>query len=298
MKPKHIFFLATILIVCLFSFGCQNLTTEVPISILSTESAVTPSPNTPTVTKTPNPTVQPTEGSRIISQEKLNCTSSGTFKKCIDETLGIEFEHPVSWGEIEGVLRTGWDSGYLYKYNFSGAIISEDELPDTGGVSINFGEGREWVPTDFAGFGDQRFQVDSCDNDNLYPICKEIDSNVRWMIRFPNAEYLCTSGDFYINPIARVEINLLRSNTVKGFVLEIPFISEKDTEYINKDIYAGFLIDPETAPFPNSCETDVQEAFNDRLIIFIEKLQSKFLDVETQNKLNDLMYFAESITVK
>lgn len=299
MKSKYIFFLTIVLVACLFSVGCQNLTTtEVPTLLLPTETPVTPSPVSPTATKTHTPTAQPTKDPRIVSREKLNCTLLENFTKCIDETIGIEFEYPTSWGEIEGVLRTGGDSGYAYKYLFNGGTVPEIYLPQTGGVSIDFAEGREWNPLDFGGFGDKPYQVDSCEQRDYYPICNEVNSDVKWMIRFPNAKYLCENAHFYISKNFRIEVNLPNSNNVNGFVLETVFLSQNLLDEVSRDIYSTFLVETEEISFPKSCDTASQQAFDELITKFIERLQTKSLDTETQNNLDNLIHVAESITLK
>jgi hypothetical protein len=240
----------------------------------------------------------PTEGIKILSKEKLVCTPIGDYKKCMDETLNIEFEHPAVWGDIEAVLRTGWDSGYAYKYSFHSATISDAYLPETGGLSIDFAEGRDQHQTDFAGFGNSGLPADSCEDRDLYPICNDTSPDVKWMIRFPNAKYFCEVSHRDTSPVFRIEINLPDNPTINGFVFIVPFLSEPLYEEIKKDIYSLFLKGPEMMPsYPEACYPENRQPFDEEVKKFIERLQARSLDAETLMNLDDLIHLAGSITL-
>jgi hypothetical protein len=212
----------------------------------------------------------------------------------------MEFEHPKTWGEIEAVLRTGGDNGYAYKYSFSGGTIPESHLPEAAGLSIDFAEGRELYPIDFAGFGTESLlQTNSCEQQDLYPICEEVNHDVRWMIRFPNARYFCESTHRDTSPIFRIEVNLPDNPTINGFVFLVPFLSENLFDEIKRDIYPLFLVEPELIPsYPESCYPENRQPFDDQVEKFIERIKTSDLDGDTLRNLNDLEHLAESIVFR
>jgi hypothetical protein len=292
-----------ILVFALFFSGCQTITPKSPVRSLPEETLGSPSPS-PTATITPSPTAKLKTGSEIISTEKLNCTQLGTFAKCVDQTLKIEFEHPISWGAIEGVLRTGWDNGYAYKYYFNGATIPETYMPEAEGLSIDFVEGREQVPLDFAGF--ESTYIDSCEWQDLYPICEYVNPKVRWMIRFPNAKYFCENTHQFTSPIFRIEVNLPDNPTINGLVFEIPFLSEALLKEVQNTIYPLLLSeirnDPSSEPFfvPSfeTCRRENRQPFDNQVYRFIDRMQTKSLDNDTVKKLDELIYLANSISFR
>ena len=93
----------------------QPLTSNIRLPTEATKT--TKSSNTPSSTTHPL--------SEIISDVNLRCNQQGAFAKCRDEILNIEFDHPITWGEIEAVLRTGDYTGYAYDYFFGGRTIAE-----------------------------------------------------------------------------------------------------------------------------------------------------------------------------
>lgn len=280
--------------ICLFLCGCQSSSVQISSPAPATETQIV-STSTP-VDKIQTLTPSPTAGPEIIFQGSLNCTSGDETIHCIDNNINIEFEYPLRWGEVNTLLRTGWDSGYIYHYEFIKGTIAIDELPQTGGVSNNFGEGRDRSPLDFGGFGNEKYQVNSCEENDLYPICYEIKTNVAWMIRFPNAKHFCEYTHEYTSPVIRIEINLPNGKYVKGFVFEVPFLSEKMFEQVRKDVYKDFLMDDQFFPFFESCQPENRAKFDLKVLKFLDKLETNSLDVETQENLKDLLHFAESIT--
>lgn len=278
--------------------GCQPAPSASPTRSFTQEARASLTA-TSNPTSTPTLTSLPTEGSRIISKQRLFCTLLGEYKHCIDRTLNIEFEHPSEWGEIEGVLRTGWDSGYAYKYFFSNPAISEDYLPKTGGISVDFAEGREHIPLDFAGFGSNGFQENSCEQKDLYPICNEVSPAIRWMIRFPNANHYCEYSHRNTSPIIRIEINLPEHPQINGFVFEVPFLSESLFEEVKKDIYSLFLVEPELMPvYPEACYPENRQPFDHQVMKFIERVRTRSVDAETLMNIDQLTHLAESIEIR
>ncbi len=153
-------------LIIVLAAGCQNLA---PTNVTPTSTHV------PTLTLTAIPTTPPEPAIPqpcLISKGILSCTPIGTFARCVDDVLDIEFEYPSIWGEIEAELRTGGYSGYAYDYYFDGKTIAETEPLVAGGRSVDFSEGRGAMPTDFAGYGDAGLQIkQSCDASwqDVYP---------------------------------------------------------------------------------------------------------------------------------
>jgi len=271
---------------------------ESPTPFITKEPSDAPSPE-PSITPAPSPTVELTKGSEVISKVILQCIPLEHFAKCADETLNMEFEYPIVWGEIEAVLRTGWDSGYAYNYSFSGGTISARYLSEAAGLSIDFAEGREIYPLDFAGFGNETLlRTNSCEERNLYPICEYINSDVRWMIRFPNAKYFCESSHRNTSPVFRIEVNLPENPRINGFVFEVPFLSDTIYQDLRERIYPLLLFEPNLVPSVETCKIENREPFDKQVMKFIERLKTKSLDVETEKNLEDLMHLAESIVLR
>lgn len=297
MKVK--FTIPFILIIVLL-VGCQAITFEPPTIIAPANISAT-STQSPAValiaslTLTPQPTLRQSE---LISKGKLDCLLEDTFTKCVDNVLNIEFEYPTTWNEIEAVLRTGGYSGYAYDYYYGGKTIAETEPLVAGGRSKDFSEGRGGMSTDFAGYGDVglQFKKKACDSiwNDSFPICQEVTAGVAWMIQFPNAKYICNSAPgFYTKPIFRIEVNLPNNPTVNGFVFEAPFLSEKLSIQVKNDLYPLLGLGPDM--FPTKCSDADQKAFDAKLIAFVEMINMKTTDRETQRKLDELIHLATSI---
>jgi len=274
--------------------GCQNF---VPATRLSTSPVASNTPiSTPTFTPSPTVTTEPLiHQPELISQGNLDCSSQGAFTKCIDDVLSIEFEYPATWGEIEAVLRTGGYSGYAYDYYFGGKTIAETEPLVAGGRSKDFSEGRGWMPTDFAGYGDIGIQSkESCEPRDLYPLCEEARSDVAWMIRFPNAKFLCAGFlSTMLYPTFRIEINLPNNPTINGFVFEAPLLSEQFSNEVESDLYP--LLGLNSNMIPTKCDDKSQQAFDAKLKVFLDKLINRSADSGTVKNLDELTHLATSI---
>jgi hypothetical protein len=210
----------------------------------------------------------------------------------------MEFESPATWGEMESVLRTGGDSGYAYSYAFADFQLPKELIPEAAGLSLDFREGRDWTPMDFAGFGDAPLQTNSCEDQGLYPICKEASPDVKWMIRFPNARYFCERTHRNTSPIFRIEINLPHHPRIHGFVFQAPFLSASLMEEIKSEIYPLFLEEPGMIPkYPEACSPENRQPFDEQVLKFIQRLETRSLDAETLKNMDDLIHLAESITL-
>jgi hypothetical protein len=292
-------FAVLIILIIALATGCQNTTPET--------FTPTPNPITPTFTHIPilTLTTVPTSTSEplvhqpeLISKEKLSCSSLGTFTKCVDEVLNIEFQYPTIWGEIEAELRTGGYTGYAYFYYFDGKMPGETEPLVAGGRSRDYSEGRGWMPTDFAGYGDVGIQSkESCEPRDLYPLCEEVRPDVAWMIRFPNAKFLCDGFlSTMLYPTLRIEINSPTNPTINGFVFEAPLFSEQFYSEVESDLYPLLGLGAEMRP--TKCDDESQQAFDAKLKVFLDKLTNKSADSETLKNLDELTHLANSIVFR
>jgi len=286
-------FAALVILIFVLTAGCQGsapeASTQTPVSVV------------PTLTFTPAPTstLQPlVHQPELISKGKLNCSLLGIFTECVDEVLNIEFEYPTIWGEIEAELRTGGYTGYAYFYYFGGKMPSETEPLVAGGRSRDFSEGRGWMPTDFAGYGNVGIQgKESCEPRDLYPLCEEVHPDVAWMIRFPNATSLCYGFlSTMLYPTFRTEINLPNNPTINGFVFEAPLFSEQFSDEVESDLYPLLGLDSDMTP--TKCDDKSQQAFDAKLKVFLDKLINKSADSETVKNLDELTHLATSIVFR
>lgn len=290
---------ALVILIFVLTTGCQGsvseTSTQTPVSIIPTLTVIPTSTLTPPPTSTSQPLVHQPE---FISKGKLDCSLLGTFTKCVDDVLNIEFEYPTIWGEIEADLRTGGYTGYAYFYYFGGKMPGETEPLVAGGRSRDFSEGRGWTPTDFAGYGDVGIQSkESCEPRDLYPLCEEVRPDVAWMIRFPNAKFLCDGFlSTMLYPTFRIEINLPNNPTVNGFVFEAPLFSEQFYSEIESDIYP--LLGLGSDMIPTKCDDESQQAFDAKLKIFLDKLTNELADSETSKNLDELIHLANSIVFR
>lgn len=275
--------------------ACTKTTEIVTVPPPPTQTPTPPSTHTPIATATSSPTSMP---SSALQRVKLNCKQLETFAKCWDETLNIEFEYPISWGEIETWMLPGGYTGYRYDYFFGGRTIGEAEPLLAGGRSKDFSEGRGGMPTDFSGYTSSK---DRCaDVSDLYPICLAIKSDVVWMIRFPDSEDFCyfIAADVVSKtkwqPIVRIEINLPINSTIQGFVFEAPFLSAQLLEQLNSDLLPLLGLGSESST--RNCDPSNRQIFDSQVQDYIERVKIKLLDDRTLENLDGLIHLANSIT--
>ncbi|MCL7453404.1 MAG: hypothetical protein M8467_10195 [Anaerolineae bacterium] len=251
-----------------------------------------------------SPAWRPAEVSQrpaVPSEGMLDCVPAGTFSHCVDDVLGIEFEVPASWGPIETSLRPGLDAGFAYDYYFDGKAHAETEPLVAGGRSVDFSEGRGAMPTDFGGYehaGWQRTSACAGSGDwfrNSYPVCQQVNENVAWMIRFPNASVLCEDvlGNWQTMPVFRIEINLPDKPTINGFIFEAPFFSEQFAGRLQNALYP--LLGARLDWRASKCDEASREAFDAQLMALIETITNRTADAETLENVDELVYLAESI---
>lgn len=296
MKIKLV---ALVILTLVLIGGCQP---ALPDTFMLTPNSIAPTlTRDPIValTQTPTSSSEPlVHQPRIISREKLNCVVNNHSAICVDNLLNIEFDYPINWGEIETELRTGGYTGHAYDYYFGGKTIAENEPLVAGGRSIDFSEGRGGMSTDFAGYGDKglQFKGEVCDSNwnNVFPICQDVNGNVAWMIRFPKASYICESPPgFYTTPVFRIEVNLPTNSKINGFVFEAPFYSEQFLNQVKDDLYP--LLGLGSDMLPTKCGELDQLAFDNQLKSFLEKINTRTIDDQTQRKIDELIHLATSI---
>jgi hypothetical protein len=150
----------------------------------------------------------------------LVCYDNHEFTNCHDEYLGIEFEHPASWGAGIGQLTRSRYVGYSYNYSFEGAMVM------AGGRSNPFAEPRGGMPTDFFGFDDQTAE-ELCAY-SYADLCEVIQPGVVLTIQIPTGVELCAPGPGVIwGPHAIVKVDLPKHNTINGLIFTTEFVSEK-----------------------------------------------------------------------
>jgi hypothetical protein len=230
----------------------------------------------------------------IISDVRLECLHQNTFAKCSDDTLGIEFEYPVSWGAIEAVLRTSiFGTGYAYEYYFIGTSSEILSAIKAGGRSKDFGEARGGMFTDFRGYGDESYQ-NRYDNIKA-PICRGIQPNVILTMNFPQARYICDSGPGSIStPRALIEINLPENPLINGFVFISPFLSAQLTEKLNEDKLDILGYSPRTT-VATKCDSASRAEFDNKINELIENIKVGSVDTDTNNNIQQLEYVAVSV---
>lgn len=296
MKIKLV---ALVILILVLIGGCQP---ALPDTFMLTPNSIAPTlTRDPIValTQTPKSSSEPlVHQPRLIFREKFNCVVNNRSAICVDNLLNIEFDYPINWGEVEAELRTGGYTGYAYDYYFGGKTIAENEPLVAGGRSIDFSEGRGGMSTDFAGYGDKslQFKGEVCDSNwnNVFPICQDVNGNVAWMIRFPKASYICESPPgFNTTPVFRIEVNLPTNSKINGFVFEAPFYSEQFLNQVKDDLYPLLVLGSDM--LPTKCGELDQLAFDNQLKSFLEKINTRTIDDQTQRKLDELIHLATSI---
>lgn len=298
----NIKFAVMVILILVVTVGCENFASQTAtptlIGIIPTHTLYPTSTFTSAPTSTPQPLA---DQSKLISKGKLNCSPFVTFTKCVDNVLNIEFEYPNIWGEIEAVLGTGGYTGYAYSYYFGGKTIAETEPLVAGGRSVDFSEGRGGMSTDFAGYGDTGLQEkkEACDSkwQDMFPICQKIAPNVTWMIRFPNANFICDSPPgFDTTPVFRIELNLPSKSTINGFVFEAPLFSEQFNNQVKSELYPLLGLSSDMAP--TKCDASNQQEFDSQLKVFTERITNRTADSETLKNLDELIHLAKSIVFR
>jgi hypothetical protein len=297
----NIKFAILVILTLVLTVGCESsaskTATPTLIGIIPTHNLYPTSTFTSVPTLTPQPLA---DQSKLISKGKLNCSPFVTFTKCVDDVLNIEFEYPTIWGEIEAVLGTGGYTGYAYTYYFGGKTIAETDPLVAGGRSVDFSEGRGGMSTDFAGYGDSGLQLkEACDSkwQDMFPVCQKIASNVTWMIRFPNAKYICNSAPgFYTTPVFRIEVDLPNNPKINGFVFESRLFSERFNNQVKSELYPLLGLSSDMAP--TKCDETNQQEFDSQLKVFTERITNRTADSETLKNLGELIHLAKSIVFR
>ena len=223
-------------------------------------------------------------------QFPLICTITKEIAHCRDEYLGIEFDHPASWGEAIGVLRPNWYVGYRYDYLFAKEF--EESIVSAGGRSNPFVDPRGRFPTDFSG-SDGRPLADRCAPPDVM-LCETIQPGVELTIRRSSGELLCSPGPGIIErPTAFITVDLPDHPTIKGLLFAIGFLSIALAEELA-------LLAPQPYPAqstPINCDEASLLRYEERMQRLMQQIRDNTLDAETQANLQTLRNMAASFRV-
>jgi len=261
-----------------------------PIFIKPTETSSPeyPSPDTATIilnSATSTVTEFPQD---VIFIEKLTCATSGDYAWCEDRTLGLEFEYPYEWGEIEAILRRG-DTGqeYLYHYSLIGATDIYGHR--AGGLSRDFSEGRGGSYTSFKGFGVRN----GCQYYESAFLCEEISQEVVLVFYYPTADSICRPFDNPVfSPIALIAIDLPENPFVNGFVFAVPFLSEEFEAEIQRQ--ANTILGDGIS----NCDPTTEAEFDVWINELIASIQDGTADEVTISNLEKIYHLFYSIKFK
>lgn len=292
-------FRCSVILLMILSTACNltgvqvNVATPVPTVTSTAQVLETPVVLPPVETETPQPP--------IVFDGKLNCVPAGTFTKCLDGLLRIEYEYPTVWGQITANLQSGLPSmtGSAYEYSFDGNKLPDSTVVLAGGRSKDFSMGRGGMPTDFFGYipGDPD-QGASCTASwhKQYALCENLDPNLTWMISFPDAAMLCEASGgpgFSPTPVFRLEINLPENPTIHGFVWQAPFISEQFSNQLKSELYPLLELDSFMGAV-NKCDAESQQKFDAQRAIYLEQIKNKSVEAGTQKNLDELFHLLNS----
>jgi hypothetical protein len=237
------------------------------------------------ISQTPIPTELPLD---VIVVERLGCTTEVDYVKCDDSILGVEFEYPAIWGDIERTLKRG-DTGLAYSYRISKPAPEQKHFIEAGGISRDFTEGRGGKLTDFSGFGDKT----GCEYYYWGSICEEISKNVIIVLIFPNADTICDPGPTVLySPIALIAIDLPENPIINGFIFVSPFLSEKQ----DQELHSLLGITPEGDI--TKCHQESKQQFNSKVSELVEAIKDDTVDVVTKSNLDQMYRLAKSIKLK
>ncbi len=213
-------------------------------------------------------------------QTTLACTPSGDFAHCIDERLGIEFEHPTVWGTITSTFSESNYCGYSYNYDlWTRGIVAS-------GVSGNFMEPHGGGAGTFGGFTYSN-SPGPCRQYGA-SICEEVEPGVIFMVRVPEAQWVCnpSSGVFH-QPEAIVAIDLPDNEIINGFGFISPFLSDSRQQEIEQlEIQPGGGL---------NCQGEGPQQFDALMQKLVEQINTGTLDEQTQTNLQAIRHLAESI---
>ena len=253
---------------------------------------VSPTPtNLQTQHPTPTlaPSITPTLWHPIFYPE---CNPNDTVQICFDELLKMEFSIPLEWGEIEAMLREGWDTGLAYFYTFDSSVEVE-----AGGRSADFAEGRSGTLSDFMGFS-QSSKEDRCGHYYYAEICDDVQPEVYLYFLFPQAYALCYGGPHALSePYMLVAINLPANDKINGFVFTGNMLAgDTRTSYEEDlDLLIGPYEEEINLPTYQGCDENGSEIFDQQIQLLIEDVRAGEVDPETLVNIEVWLQLARSI---
>lgn len=268
----------------------------------------------PPASPRPSPTLQPTP-----AFEELGCEVQGRYARCTDDVLGIAFEYPAAWGEIEALLATAY-GGYAYYYSY-GAPQTDTYPLTAGGRSKGFSPPRGQSPTDFDGLADAPSPHLCPSSGAPRVLCGQVKPGVLWTVDFPDGLSFCAGlsqdrlAAATFQPVVRILVDLPENPTISGFVFQAPFLSKHLSQELDAELLPilglGSALQVQgcpTPPWPSAarapcvpsdsrkCDDASWQAFDSRVQAFIERFKSGALDAGTLENLDDLMHLATSIS--
>ena len=208
----------------------------------------------------------------------LICTITNEIAHCRDEYLGIEFDHPASWGEAVGVLRPSRFVGYHYEYRFTGNF--NGNLISIGGHSDPFVEPREGIIFDDA--------VEHCASPDLM-LCQTIQTGVELTIHRSSVDLLCHPGPGVLwQPVVRIAVDLPQQHTIKRLFFTTQFFSSALIEEL-----APIQPQPDQT-LPKNCDEASLLRYEERMQRLTEQIRDNILDADTQANLQTLRNIAAS----
>ena len=265
----------------LYTLSPTRAPTHTPFIFWTRAPTSTP---TVTLTLTPSPTLPP------LPEIDVTCYQfTVSYFKCYDALLKIDFQYPVTWGEIQTEISRGeGERGVAYGYWF---LEQPADLFESGGRS------HDWAST--AGSGSEDFWFaglqmpfdEFCQWGDAHgtTLCTQYHPGVATVIILPDAEERCDlEPDFSWEPQFWIVIDLPENETVQGFI----FMSRFFSDALWEEIEQSWGVADESA----RCDSpEARQAYDDKMAEVAERIQSDTLDWDTQYRVNLLRYMAEAI---
>lgn len=231
------------------------------------------------------------------------CDYEGTFWRCTDELLGVEFDLPVLWGPI---IQTSASPGRCGGYGYGYAFENQNEIW-AGGASFDYCEPTEGIP--FIGFRKRwhrpqnQYVVQDIDGCNLFSksiYCEYIDSNIVIAMYFPESKSLCEPHFGMVwEPYIQVAVSLPMNRHVQGISFGTHILSAQLEEQLFEPLGGLTWIQTEWIQFRGTvCEdTNAMEKFDDWFEAIAQSVIDSRVDDETNYQLQLVREFARSIKI-
>jgi len=211
----------------------------------------------------------------------LMCTHKNETYHCRDEYLGIEFDHPASWGKGIGTLARSRYVGFSYNYRFENSAVV------AGGRSNPFIEPRGGFLTDFSGSDGRPFEEHCASSDLM--LCEAIQPGVELTILRSSVELLCSPGPGILwRPTAIITVDLPHHSVINGLLFATDFLSPDLTQELTT-----LAPKPDQTPSDN-CDEVSRARFEEWMQRLTQQLHDNTVDDETQANLQVLRAIAAS----